>query len=393
MNPSGKHNAPFGKPPESFEETIDRALHTIMNESKANRRPRRGLAVAVALLTVALLAVTAMAAGSRLGLFDFWGENQKLPETAQDLVVQNPTVVMTNEPDGTPAPKDGVIRAGVVEVTVDEAVADGQRLHILFTARLAEGEQGILIGLDTSPDDSYANVRYPGKENDSTTFAQAARSAGVPLYHVDSYVMDEVYGFSDGASGDIHYHADGSVSIAWIGNYETDATVIDQELIMLLMQWNLDGPQNTREQIAETSVEVELPVTASQGTDVREIEIGQIVEGIGLRLDSIKMTKTELSIYYEIAFSEVGQTESGLTADEYAAIEGIRGDIWFELLNESGERFPDMLGSGEITPLADGSYLEKGTIDSSDGFPTNIELRAFDAFEKTRYGSVTVTVP
>jgi hypothetical protein len=109
-----------------------------------------------------------------------------------------------------------------------------------------------------------------------------------------------------------------------------------------------------------------------------------IVEGTGVRVERVELKRTALDIYAELYYTidpSATKEEKALAAD----------GLWFEYLDADGNRLADGLrGTGSIEETGDGGFVQKTSLASIETLPSSVTVRAFDCWEKARYGSITL---
>lgn len=163
----------------AFESRMHSMIHALpsQKEEEPVRKSTLRTALIAALIIIAMMAV-AIAATSG-GLVDWFQQhyNATLPQTAQDILS---------------ATEKSALDAGPVAFTVNELLCDGKIAYLTAEARLKEEDSAILF--PTSDDvDGFVGEALAQKLNHPdvsarTTYLDAARITGLPLYGVEAWM-------------------------------------------------------------------------------------------------------------------------------------------------------------------------------------------------------------
>lgn len=183
------NKASFGVTPPEIHTAVVGALNRI--EEKPRVRFRAATVVMAALL-VMLLAVTAYAIVNRAGIHEFFTSwNQRngytAPETFIHSVGGEKPLLHEN--------------AGDLEVTVTEALGDGEDYFFITTVSLPEGKEGHLVNLASLENGLTSAPTY---------------SDGLPIYYIHTEVMYEDYGamtfdWIENEDGSISFFSDNTI--------------------------------------------------------------------------------------------------------------------------------------------------------------------------------------
>lgn len=261
-----------------------------------------------------------------------------------------------------------------VTFTIRDAYIDHNDLCAIVTVAQEDGGDAVFLMADLSPSDQMSNLYLDGRE-DARTIAQYAEETGVPVREVNVW-FDQEDAYLGGGM-DVWREEDGTtaaaLTIPGISMQNGGAALIWRVQVLG------DNGEATR-----GDVEILLPAV----TQTKKVmDIGKPVEGLNLTLDQITLYTGALGTRAEIAFS-VPET---VTEEERAYV----GDcVWFELIDPAtGERVPEGASlTGCVTATGDSSYLQTGDSISASWQGDTLILRAYDCWEKTRFGSVEVSL-
>lgn len=164
-------------PPEP--ESCHRALMDAARSVKEDEPVKKFTAVLLTALLVLLTAAVAIAASG--GVLSGWFQkyyHADLPKAAQEVLGSTEPIRM---------------KAGPVEYTISEMMCDGKIAYLSGTCRLAEGNEGILYAAGNGDayapiGESLAKLLGHADVNAQTSYADAARLTGLPLYAVNAWL-------------------------------------------------------------------------------------------------------------------------------------------------------------------------------------------------------------
>ena len=102
----------------------------------------------------------------------------------------------------------------------------------------------------------------------------------------------------------------------------------------------------------------------------------------GVRVDKITLTGSPMGTYVRIEFSVIDEVKYAKTDD----------GLWFEVIDENGNRLPDGASSvGSVGPADDSGvrYIQTISIQASETLPSEIILRGYNCWDKNRYETHT----
>lgn len=310
-----------------------------------------GFAVALALV---LMSVTAMAAAGLWGVIDFANlYGTKLLDSAADTVQ-------------TDIPQQGG-QTTWANFTLRELVCDGQAAYMVFDVTPAD-EHTLLVFADVTPDSEAQMLSndYPA----DMTVAEWAASKGytnivqVSIGNTDAFFVDLGIDERMTESG-MTLHARGQYqgSAEAQAEFQCVAVRCDEE-------YTVDRTTLT------ATIHVDEPLWTATSTEPVEYPEA------GVRIDSVTLTGTVMSVY----------TEIGFTVTDQAIYDSYEGGFWFELIDENGDRLPSgAMGTGGMSdPDAEGHGLQHEDLQAMNEAPSEVIIRAYSAWTKERCEPVTV---
>jgi hypothetical protein len=328
----------------------------------SRRRPVRALLVAAA-LAVALVGGSAFALTSGFGLFS----------------------QLSGPYTGTPLPEaEELLQTGVAQqggafeqatFTLDELLYDGRKLWLSVRVR-PNSPQYVLTCSDSLAQDAKAllNERAGGQEPPAqqTLSAWAAENGYTPLYTA-VYHLDTA-GSAVG-SVDMRFLSDGSI----VHLLRLDATGLEPgqklELVCSLTPFAEPNGATIGEIDKNRQEESVLSFTLddAQPLPLRVAANSQPVEfaAAGIVVDSLTLSASPVSTYYEIEFTVVDAEAFGY----------YDGGLFFRLLDENGKEYLSGLGGdGELGIIlgTEDRYRQSSAIQALAEMPASIQLQLFD---------------
>lgn len=353
----------FGQPEASFNARFEQTLKALEEEKPMKRFTFRTAALVMALLLITVGTVYAVATIKIGDYFSLWDSRVNIPKDFESHFDQELT-----------------LKAGNVIVTLDDAYVDAKHLDAVVSYKTADGQKAIILPEAMyAGEDTIGNLTRNADTEDTRTIAQYAKDNGLVIYQaISRFKQQKAHsGASDAMmteNGDmISYH-----EVDHIASVDGKANIV----------WSL-WVQDENGNIYEAEKEIVLDV---EPYEEWMVEIGKTVEGMPVSLDALTLRETRMGIQADVAFSV--NTKAVSLED----LDVIRHQLWFELLDPAtGERIPDGTKlSGGISEVneADGviSFLQESTSLTKDFTGDTIIVRAYDAFTKERFGSVTVKI-
>ena len=101
-----------------------------------------------------------------------------------------------------------------------------------------------------------------------------------------------------------------------------------------------------------------------------------------MQVTSVTLTSTPMNTYTRIEFT-VTDVDAYAKTDE---------GLWFEFLDENGERLPSGSSTGgAVTPVGDDGlhFVQTDSLIAMESFPETVTLRGYNCWEKNRYETHT----
>ena len=99
--------------------------------------------------------------------------------------------------------------------------------------------------------------------------------------------------------------------------------------------------------------ELTFALSAAGASESPACELSAEYPGCGVRVDGVEFSLSPMAAYYEIHYTVVDEAAYAATED----------GLWFEFLDESGERLPSgATWGGEVTQQTDGSFVQRGSL-------------------------------
>lgn len=364
-----------------------RTLDAMQGKEPVIMKKKFSVGALCAVLMLAIAAV-ALAAATRAGMFDFIGQYQDtyIPEDAQSYV-QTDVLTLENE---------------LARVNLKELYYDGHAARLTVDV-VPKDPHVLLLGVDTSLDDNWQNLVRLGRdwdENDKRTVAEYAAQQGFTSAYVVNVYLDEVQkGELVGGVADYTLSEDGVLTHYAQSDFIETKPVRETQLFVSLTPCSLDDAGA----LPGETVKLEAPLTLDASRHARQTDAPAAYESTqpidfpsaGVRVDSLRIDVTAQELYVTLDY----------TVTDPAAYAATDCGLWFEFIDpESTEAEPykqrlssGLSGGGSVMPL-DSETPEKATrFRQQETLGLNelrdtYTLRAFDAWEKNRYETRTVTV-
>lgn len=353
----------FGNADPGFVNAVNRTLETIKREEEERHMKKfsTGLAIAIACI---MLATAALAAANQWGVFDFVANryNIKVLPQAQDIVQREFA--------------ENSVQAGDAIFSVREAVFDGQHTYIVLAVKPAD-DSVLLLGTDSMPADMASDLLGEERGEGLTIRDWAAKHGKTKLVHTN--VGDNALAQGEESivsSIDFITEEDGTLVYMLSGARQSGKSKLDVELVCI------SGLYDENESLSQESLErvpLAFELTASAANDRAQNAEPATYADCGVRVDRVTLEGTPMAVYYEIEYTVVDE----------AAYEKTDDGLWFEFLDEKGERLPDgATASGEVAEVegSNGKVLmERGSLEAMETLPRQVTLRGYNCWEKNRY--------
>ncbi len=344
---------------------VNNVYDTLANmQSSKNEKPIKRISfrlIAVIGIVCILSVGTALAYTNTWGILDFLNRGRTdvkvLPEAS--AIVQKEVIQKGNKTD-------------IAAFTVREAIYDGQSIYIALDVKPSSSEY-LLLGPDAYPSDNITNMG-PIFSRETGTIADYARENNKEMFQTSVGIS--------GANCSIAYllEEDGTLVYMLEGRYEGDSIAPDVEFKCVAVPFVIENGEYVRDMNSRknTTLSVTLKNTGKKET-VTSIE-SHVYSDCGVRVDKIELTGSPMAIYAEMEFTVIDK-------EKYA--ETYNG-LWFEFLDENGNRLPHGASSGGgIEAIDDTHYIEKISLQAMEKLPSEITLRGYNCWEKNRYETHT----
>lgn len=353
----------FGNADPGFVNAVNRTLETIKREEEERHMKKfsMGLVIAIACM---LLATVAFAAAERWGVFDFITDRYdvKVLPQAQEIVHKEFAGSTT--------------QIGDAIFGVREAVFDGQHVYITLAVTPAN-DSVLLLGPDSTPDDMASDLLGDARGEGLTIRDWAAKHGKTKL--VQANVSGNALAPGEQSiinSIDYVTEDDGTLVLMTSGAYPGGKDKLDVELACISLPFTVDE-ELLQENVERGSLGFELAAAAPIGR-AQNVAPATYTD-CGVRVDRVTLTGSPMAVYYEIEYTVVDE----------AAYEKTDDGLWFEFLDEKGERLPDgATASGEVAEVegSNGKVLmERGSLEAMETLPRQVTLRGYNCWEKNRY--------
>ena len=355
----------FGKADDGFRSNVYLALAKLekSEERKHMKRVHLRWIVAAAIAACVLVTGTALAASNVWGIRSFLGRHSVQPEILPDV----DKIIQTNPP------QEGG-QSDTVNFAVREAVYDGQNVYIVVEAKPADAND-LLLGPDAFPLNPVTDMGplFAGKEG---TIADYAGQTGKTMLHTWAGLTGTAV-----VSIDFLLEEDGTLVYMLKGSY-TGEDGLELEMACGVMPFvELNGALVRDEQNMQRiplAVTLANTGTKDSATNTESVEY----KDCGVRVDKITLKGSPMATYAEIEFTVIDQ-------GKYAETDG---GLWFEFIDENGERLPDGAdGGGSIEALDESGtrFIQKISVQASEVLPSEVTLRGYNCWEKNRYETHT----
>lgn len=321
----------FGEVPESFSARVQVALRRTQEEEKPVKKFTFRTVLIAAVVMMSMMAVAIAATNGRL--VDWFQEHYgaELPKAAQKVL---------NATEKT------VLETDLATFTVNELLCDGKIAYLTAEVQLKEEGTAILYPSASDPTDRIgeklaAKLNHPGV-NAKTSYAEAAKAMGLPLYTVGAWMEIEDQERIDSEMMDYSVLENGNLMLVRM-LYMREALPLSAKNLPItlwaqVLQVDVDTLESVEGSRQRTSEAYTLPVHG-----VTEIaKYGLQEEGVlsdRFRLTGVKAQKTSAGVYVFIQT----KADQPMTMDEFFEM----NDEWY-VLDAQGNRFPTGISlSGE----------------------------------------------
>ncbi len=310
---------------------------------------------------VMVFGTTAFAAVRYWGLSDFFAVSGKeIPKEAIPLIE-------------TDVQQDA-LQNDLIHFKVREAICDNKAVYVVIEARPANTEQYLLVPMDAYYTDPVLTLGLDA--DDGETISQYAARNNKQMLYVNASLSNN--GTYITHSADFTTEEDGTV--AFILKGDNISSIDDMTLTCDTTVYPIDLNGKNGE-ATKGSFDFKLSNKSTEEKVSYQQANPTIVENTGVIVDKIEICKSELGVYTELTF----HIAPDATKDQ---IELAKSGLWFEYLDKEGNRWESGLsGIGTIEEINDGVFVQKNNFNNR-AIPDTITIRAYDCWEKDRYGTV-----
>ncbi len=341
----------------------NKATADITELSPKNYHYKKRVVLFAAILTL-VIGTSAYASIKHWGLNDFFAKSGKeLTEQASTLIDKN--VVQEN------------IESTLVNFKVREAICDNETISVVLEAKPVASDKYLLLALDASYKDPVSNMGIEAK--DGETIVEYARETNREMLSVNPSLRNN--GEYLPCSADYTTEEDGTVVFILKVANTNKAENITLTCNTVVYPIDLNG--NMGETIKD-SFDFQLYNKSTEVINMYQMSNPTTVEDAGVIVDKIEISSTELGLYTELTFHIAPEASNDMIT---LANDG----LWFEYLEESGDNTwqSGLSGIGSIEEISNGVFVQKNNFSLRD-LPDTITVRAFDCWNKTRFGEVTL---
>lgn len=275
-------------------------------------------------------------------------------------------------------------QAGDILFTIRDAYIEGDTMHAIITFARADGKPALFLATDFMPSDSIAGLILDPQDSraqDARTIEQYAKDNGMALYEVNTWFTQKEGRVESGAQ-DVWLEQDGTTALY----YNIDRG-IHTENGTAKLEWSALVMGEEGERIIAAK-EIELK---AEEVNAWEVQVNERVEDLPLILDTVFLREGRMGTYVDLAY------HVDLDSDFKEIIQNIqtgRLAFWFEMIDpETGETLPGgPTMEGSLDSPDDIHFTQTGDSISADFSGDTLYFRAYDGYEKTRYGTVAVKI-
>ncbi|MDR2902928.1 MAG: hypothetical protein LBU77_00225 [Clostridiales bacterium] len=346
----------FGKADDGFEQNVYRTLANLEEREETTPMKKASLRLIVTVAAVfCVLTTTVFAMSNAWGVMDFLNGRIAGVEVPPDAA----EIVQTNLPQ-----EGGEAEAAVLSIR--EAVYDGRNIYIVVTAKPTDPSY-LLLGA-AMPSDPVGNLG-PQFQNEVGTIAEYAKKNGKTPLRVDVSLQ------SMNHTNDSILEADGTLAYMMNGDYISDETQLPLTVDYSIAPFDKNGLVNM-EEVQKNTLTATLQSSGTQGT-VASTSTAEYTD-CGVRVDKVTLTGSPMSIYAEIEYTVIDKEKFAATDD----------GLWFEFIDENGDRLPDGAAGGDsIKPIDESRerFIQTWSLRAAETLPSEITLRGYNCWDKNRY--------
>ena len=355
----------FGEPDQAFNERVQRTLNQLEEGKPMKKITIRMAAIAFALVLMTTGVVYAATNGWMIADYfnNRYGDNVNAPKDFDSGYSQD----YTQELDG-------------LTFHIRDAYVSGRLLNAIVEIARTDGAPALFRGEDCMMDDLIGNLYVEKLDDEVTTVEQYAKEKNLPVYWVETGFFTQ----SGPGDGSADYWMEEDKRLAYFISVDQVQTENNQ----VELDWRVYVHTEDPSKVDQQSMKITIPVEEQKEW---QVAVNQRVEGLPVIVDRVCLIESRMGLMVDIDWHLDMEDKDHETI---AAIQ--RGDInlWFELIDPAtGKVLPGgPTTSGSFGSKDDMHYIQQGESVSADFTGDTLCLRAFDAWEKTRYGTVEVKI-
>lgn len=363
----------FGEADDGFKYNVFQTLEKLKKEEeiKSMRKISSKFSIAVIAMVICMLVTTTVV----LAMTNTWSILDFLENRRSDVTVL---------PEATQIIQDDVNQTGgmseLATFSLRQAIFDGKNVYLTVEVK-PNNSKNLLLGLDALLSDPVANMGPLFADKNITISEYASENQKIPLH---TLITELITDSKDTiiTSADFVLEENGTLVYMLSGYYNGTAAEFPMELSCNITPFiNQDGKDVidlANMQTTTLSFTLKQDGTTKEASSINPVEYADV----GVRVDKVTLTGTPMTIYTQIEFTVIDQ-------EKYAATDG---GLWFEFLDNNGERLPGGASNGSIESL-DGSeihFIQQDSLQATDSLPSEINLRGYNCWDKNRYESHTI---
>lgn len=370
MREERQHENLFGRADAGFVGRVQETLQNLERNEEEKQMKKLSLSMGLAIvLALVLLSTVAIAAASQLGALDFFKRYEK-NENIDTQEIEK--LIVTDESEQSVQTSQAAFR-------LREGIFDGSNLFLFVEAKPLT-QDALFLGAMIEPEDSIEYMGPAFKDMSGTIADWGLQVGRTRVVDINMFTRSMEYGelAFDSWGADIMLEEDGTLI------YMIDARLSElaQTLDLTLLCQTMSPDDKDSREIAELKLHFE-----QKGTQFEVIsEEGVVFEDCGVRVDRVVLNGTPMATYYRIEYTVVDEAVYKKTDD----------GLWFEWIDESGERLPAGIASGGSVAELDSEdglsrFVQTDTTMAMYEAPTTMTLRGYNAWEKNRYQAHEIT--
>lgn len=349
--------------PEVVNDTARQAFLQIQQSKNEKKQKRDGLrnvkAAVIAFVIILSVGTPVAAAVKHFGLLDYFNQRKdNIPQEAATMIVDDVEQgQLSNE------------ESSLVDFKIREYLYDVNQIYFVIEAKPTD-EKYMLIPQWEEEGCPVEDLQIEGVSGMS--IAEYAQSQGKELLYASVFV--DIGGGSQ--SYDYRLEDDGTAVFIISGDNGVGTTQTEFTCDTCVYPLHMESD----EEMVRDSITFQMEATGSQTTLFYALADVQAAKDLGIILDDVVITETELAIHVEFLYHYAdGLSKEAIKKND---------DIAFQILGDNGEELEDSLNSGGWTEmLEDGSFKEVRNYEKVE-LPSELTIRLRDVFEKKTYGTI-----